>query len=68
MLAPDGLLVLAGRTSRPNAGRFDPSRYGLSDAQLAGIVTGLEAAGFHDVAVQRRDLGRETIAAILARR
>jgi SAM-dependent methyltransferase len=68
VLAPDGLLVLAGRTFRPNASRLDPSRYGLRDAQLAGIVAGLEAVGFHDVTVERRDLGRETIAAILARR
>jgi ubiquinone/menaquinone biosynthesis C-methylase UbiE len=68
VLAPEGLLVLAGRTLRPSAGRFDPSRYGLSDAQVARIVASLEAAGFRDVAVERRDIGRETIAAILARR
>ncbi|HLH21124.1 MAG TPA: class I SAM-dependent methyltransferase [Chloroflexota bacterium] len=68
VLAPGGLLVLAGRTLRPHASRFDPSRYGLSDAQLGAIVAGLETAGFDDVTEQRRDLGRETIAALLARR
>jgi SAM-dependent methyltransferase len=68
VLAPGGLLNLAVRTLRPHAGRFDPSHYGLGDAQLAGVVAGPEPVGFHDVAVQRRDFGRETIAAILARR
>ncbi|HZS02073.1 MAG TPA: class I SAM-dependent methyltransferase [Chloroflexota bacterium] len=68
VLAPDGLFVLAGRTYRPDAGRFSPSRYGLTDAQLAEIAAGLELAGFRSVASERRDLGRETIAAFLARR
>jgi SAM-dependent methyltransferase len=68
VLAPGGLLVLAVRTYRPNAGRFDPSHYGLTDAQLAAVASGLETVGFHDVAVQQRDMGRETIAAVLARR
>jgi ubiquinone/menaquinone biosynthesis C-methylase UbiE len=68
VLAPGGLLVLAVRTYRPNAGRFDPSRYGLTQAQVAEVVGGLKAVGFQDVAVQQRDVGRETIAAIIARR
>ena len=68
VLAPGGLLVLAVRTYKPDAGRFSPSRYGLTEGQLAEVVRGLDAVGFLDATVQQRDLGRETIAAILARR
>jgi ubiquinone/menaquinone biosynthesis C-methylase UbiE len=68
VLTPEGLLVLAVRTQRAGASRFDPSRYGFMDEQLAEVTATLESVGFRDVSTRRRDLGRETIAAILARR
>jgi SAM-dependent methyltransferase len=68
VLAPDGLLILAVRTRRPDAGRFSPSRYGLTDDMLADLVAILTSVGFHDVTTQRREMGPQTIAAVLARR
>jgi ubiquinone/menaquinone biosynthesis C-methylase UbiE len=68
VLAPGGLLVLAVRMWRPQAGRFDPSRYGFRDEQVAEVVATLGSVGFQDVATERREVGRETITAILARR
>jgi ubiquinone/menaquinone biosynthesis C-methylase UbiE len=68
VLSPGGLLVLAVRMRRPEAGPLDPSRYGYADDQVAEVVVALDSVGFHDVTTQRRDLGRQTITAILARR
>jgi ubiquinone/menaquinone biosynthesis C-methylase UbiE len=68
VLAPGGLLVLAVRMQRAGAGRFDPSRYGLTDEQVAEVMATLESVGFRDVTTRRREVGPETIAAILARR
>jgi ubiquinone/menaquinone biosynthesis C-methylase UbiE len=68
VLAPDGLHVLAVRTRRPDAGRFSPSRYGLTDEMLADLVATLASVGFRDVTTRRREMGRQTIAAVLARR
>jgi hypothetical protein len=49
------------------AGRLNPSRYGLTDDQVADIKATLEHVGFRDVETQQRVLRRETITAILAR-
>ena len=68
VLTPGGLLVLAVRMRRADAGWFDPSRHGLTDDQVATIVRTLGETGFHDVATRRRDIGWQTLLAILARR
>jgi ubiquinone/menaquinone biosynthesis C-methylase UbiE len=68
VLDPGGLLVLAVRTRRTGASRFDPSRYGYSDEQLAEVTAALGAVGFRDATTRRRRIRHETIAAILARR
>ena len=68
VLAPGGLLVLAVRMRRAGAGRFDPSRYGLTDEQVAELVATLGSVGFRDVTTRRREMQRQTITAILARR
>jgi ubiquinone/menaquinone biosynthesis C-methylase UbiE len=68
VLAPDGRLVIAVRMLRKESGRFDPSRYGLTDDDLAEIVAALSAVGFRDATTQQRELGRETIAAVVATR
>lgn len=68
VLAPDGLAILAVRMRRPTAGSLDPSRYGLTDEQVAGIMAHLGSAGFRDLTTRRRDLARQTITAIIGRR
>jgi ubiquinone/menaquinone biosynthesis C-methylase UbiE len=68
VLAPGGLLVLALHMWRPEAGRFDPSRYGFTEEQVAEIMATLGAIGFLDVTTRRREFDRESITAILARR
>ena len=68
VLALDGLLVLAFRMRRAGASLLDPSRYGYTDAQVAELMATLGVVGFRDVATQRREIGRETITALLARR
>ena len=68
VLVPGGVLILAVRTRRPGASRFDPSRYGYGDERLAEVTAALGAAGFQDPTTQRRQIRHETIAAILARR
>jgi ubiquinone/menaquinone biosynthesis C-methylase UbiE len=68
VLAPEGRLVIAVRMRHERAGRFDPSRFGLTDEDVAEIVATLTSVGFADVVTQRQQLGREMIAALLARR
>ncbi len=68
VLAPGGLLALAVRMQRPQAGRFNPSRYGFTDEQVAAVVATLSLIGFRDVSTQRKAFRGETLAAILARR
>ena len=68
VLAPGGRLVLAVRMRRAGAGRFDASRYGLTEEQVAAVTAALGSVGFRDVTTQRRAIGRQTITAILARR
>lgn len=67
VLAPGGRLVLAVRTFQPNAGLFNPSRYGYREEQLAAVEQALRALGYQDVHTQCRAIGHETIAAIGAR-
>jgi len=68
VLAPDGTLVVAVRSRREGAGVFDPSRYGFSDAQVDEVLATLASIGFRDAAAQTREIGRETIMAIVAHR
>ncbi len=68
VLAPGGLLALAVRMRRPQAGRFDPSRYGFTDEQVAEVAATLGSVGFRDVTTRRQELDRQTMLAILARR
>jgi len=68
VLAPGGLLALAVRMRRPQAGLFDPSRYGFSDEQVAEVVAALGSVGFRDVTTRRQEIDRQTMLAILARR
>ena len=68
VLAPDGRLVLALRMHREGAGRFDRSRFGMSEERVGEVAWSLECAGFERVAVSWRDFGSETIAALRAHR
>lgn len=68
ILVPGGLLVLAVRRQRPGAGRFDSSRYGFAPSQLQEVMDELKNVGFREVSTRQQEVGRETIAAILARR
>jgi ubiquinone/menaquinone biosynthesis C-methylase UbiE len=68
VLAPDGRLVVGVRMRRAEAGVLDPSRYGLTDDQLAALVATLEQVGFRDVAAQPQVVARQTLATVTARR
>lgn len=68
VLRPDGRLVVAVRMHRDGARVFEPSRYGYTDADVDRIVQALGTAGFHDVASQRREIGREIVVAITTSR
>jgi ubiquinone/menaquinone biosynthesis C-methylase UbiE len=68
VLAPGARLVLAQRLHRPDAGRFDRSRFGMTDYRLAALAATLAHVGFRDVAVTRRAIAGETIAGIRAER
>lgn len=68
VLQPDGRLILAVRAHRTDVPWLSPSRRGYTDEQLTILNQALESAGFADITVQRRDIGRETIVAMLARR
>lgn len=68
VLAPSARLVLAQRLRKEDAGPFDRSRFGMTEERLAELVALLEEVGFRDVAVRRREIGDECVAALLARR
>ena len=65
VLGPDGLLILAVRMRREDASVLAPSRYGLIDTHIDEIVASLGEVGFRDATRERREIGRETIAAIV---
>ena len=66
-LLPDGRLLLALRMRDERAGRFDRSRHGMSDARLAQVSAAVQAAGFRDLRLTRREVRGEQISALLAR-
>jgi ubiquinone/menaquinone biosynthesis C-methylase UbiE len=69
VLVPDGRLVLAVRMRHPKASRFDPSRYGLTDADIEAIVGTLLSLGFQEVTTRTQPgLDRQTMAAVIGRR
>jgi ubiquinone/menaquinone biosynthesis C-methylase UbiE len=68
VLAQDGLVVLAVRMRNERAGVFEPSRYGVTDTQVDEIVATLGEVGFRDTTSQRREICREAIEAIIARK
>lgn len=67
-LQPSGRLVLALRMRREDVGRYDRSRFGMTEADLAELVAQIEAEGFEAVHVERREIRREDIAAMLTHR
>lgn len=68
VLRPDGVLAIAVRMHKAGARVFEPSRYGYTDAEVGRIVEALGEVGFRDAATQQRDIGRESVTAIAARR
>jgi ubiquinone/menaquinone biosynthesis C-methylase UbiE len=68
VLAPGGRLVLGQRLRKEGAGRFDRSRFGMSDEGLDALRATLERVGFGRVAVSRRAIADETVAALVAER
>jgi ubiquinone/menaquinone biosynthesis C-methylase UbiE len=68
VLAPGGRLVLGQRLRKEGAGRFDRSRFGMSDERLDALRATLERVGFGRVAVSRRAIADETVAALVAER
>ncbi|RIL00065.1 MAG: methyltransferase type 11 [Proteobacteria bacterium] len=68
VLAPGGRLILAQRLHKPDAGRFDRSRFGMTDERLAALLALLRGAGFAPAEPVRRAIGGETLAAIVATR
>lgn len=68
VLQPDGKLIVAVRARRSDGPWFSPSRRGYTEEQLLALEHALASAGFADVARQGKEIGRETIVAVSARR
>ena len=68
VLEPGARLVLGLRMKRADAGRFDRSRFGFTDARLDAVGAALEAVGFRDVEVRRREIAGETLSGVVAER
>jgi ubiquinone/menaquinone biosynthesis C-methylase UbiE len=68
VLVPGARLVVALRMDRPDAGRFDASRCGSTEAYVAEVADRLRGAGFVDIDIDRREIGGERVAALVARR
>lgn len=64
VLAPGGRLVLAQRARKLDVGRYDRSRFGMTDDDLASLARILERVGFQSPQVERREIEGETIAAL----
>lgn len=67
VLVPRGRLVLGQRLRREGGSRTDRRRYGMTDERVEDLRRQLEEAGFDVVDVRRREIGDETIAALIAR-
>jgi ubiquinone/menaquinone biosynthesis C-methylase UbiE len=65
VLAPGGRLVLAQRMRKAEAGRYDRSRFGMTEDNLASLAQLLERVGFHPPKREQRTINDETIAALI---
>jgi ubiquinone/menaquinone biosynthesis C-methylase UbiE len=66
VLVPGGLLALGVRMRRASVGRLNPSRYGLTDADVLTLTALLARLGFTDVTTQQREFPRDTVTAIVS--
>jgi ubiquinone/menaquinone biosynthesis C-methylase UbiE len=67
VLNPHGRAVIAFRMRQVSAGRFDPSRYGLTDEDLDAVAGSAKTLGFREVTRERQaDLDRQSMAAVIA--
>jgi ubiquinone/menaquinone biosynthesis C-methylase UbiE len=68
ILKPRGRLALAVRKRIPRGGPLNPSRYGLTDEQIAHVAETLGTHGFRDISTETRDFPREIVAVLVATR
>jgi ubiquinone/menaquinone biosynthesis C-methylase UbiE len=67
VLNPAGRAVIAVRMRQVDAGRFDPSRYGLTEEDLHAVAGTAKTLGFREVTIERHaDLDRQSMAAVIA--
>jgi len=59
VLKPGGLILLVARTAPAAPGKYVPP--GLDDRAVDRAVVEIEAAGFEDLQVERRDAGRQVV-------
>ena len=67
-LEPGGRFVLALRLHRDDVGRFDRSRFGMTEHDLEDLLTLLDETGFRDVRVERSEIRAEHIATLVMHR
>ena len=67
VLRPQGRLLFLLRMRREFAGRFDRSRYGMTEERLAAVMAAAEGAGFRDLEKACREIRGETLTAVLSR-
>jgi ubiquinone/menaquinone biosynthesis C-methylase UbiE len=67
-LEPGGRFVLALRMHRDDVGRYDRSRFGMTEADLENLLALLAEVGFGPVEVERREIQAEHMAAMLTHR
>lgn len=65
---PGGPFALALRIRRDDVGRYDRSHFGMTDSDLEELQALLEAVGFRDLRVERREIHSEHMAALLTQR
>ena len=68
VLRPSGRLAIGVRMQEPDAGPFNPARYGLTAYQLEALQLALGAVGFTVLDTQIRKLNGQIVAAVLAGR
>jgi ubiquinone/menaquinone biosynthesis C-methylase UbiE len=67
VLTPTGRAVIAVRMQHTDAPRFDPSHYGLAEADLSAVANTAGRVGFTKMIVERQaELDRQTMAAVVA--
>lgn len=68
VLRPGGRLLLVVRKRREGAGVLSASRYGYTDGQVDAVLDVMRAVGFDDARRLRREIGWETVVALMASR